>query len=43
MGEITDMILDGDLCQVCGEYMEDSDGFPQTCASCASEEDNEED
>ena len=41
MGEVTDMILDGDLCQVCGEFMEDGCGFPQTCAACAAEDGEE--
>jgi len=43
MGEITDMILDGTLCSVCGEFLvgfgEDgeSQGFPGMCASCATD------
>lgn len=34
MGEIADAILDGDLCQVCGVYMEGGNGYPQTCGGC---------
>lgn len=34
MGEYADMILDGDMCQICGLYMADSDGVPRTCADC---------
>lgn len=37
MGEIADMMLDGTMCQVCGEFMDggaDGDGFPVTCAAC---------
>ena len=37
MGDIADAMLDGDLCQVCGVYMENGSGFPQTCASCQRE------
>jgi hypothetical protein len=44
MGEITEMILDGTLCQVCGVFMGDPDSdaeftppdHPQTCAICAA-------
>ena len=35
MGEIADMMLDGTLCQSCGEYLGSSLGeFPQSCAGC---------
>lgn len=34
MGEIADLMLEGCLCQVCGEDMGEGDGFPQTCAAC---------
>lgn len=39
MGEIADSILDGDFCQVCGEYLGEGDGFPVTCPACLSDED----
>ena len=35
MGDIADAMLDGDLCQCCGVYMEGGAGFPQTCDACA--------
>ena len=35
MGEIADMMLDGTLCQVCGVYMGEGDGFPVTCRACS--------
>lgn len=39
MGEIADMMLDGTLCQGCGEYMDDSEpGYPRFCYSCRREE-----
>lgn len=40
MGDIADAILEGEMCQVCGVYMEDyiedgiGPGFPQTCIGC---------
>lgn len=40
MGEIADMMLDGTMCQVCGEFMdlgEDPAGYPVTCAGCIGE------
>lgn len=39
MGEIADMMLDGTLCEGCGEYLddEDGDGVPRYCsADCAA-------
>ena len=38
MGEIADMMLDGTMCQWCGEWLhggEDGPGYPGLCASCA--------
>lgn len=42
MGDMADMVLDGILCQECGELMidpekEDPPGYPQTCGGCAGE------
>jgi hypothetical protein len=40
MGEIADMMLDGTLCECCGEYIEDgeSEGFPRYCSTeCAKD------
>ncbi len=38
MGEIADMMLDGTLCEGCGEFIGEGDGFPQYCSSsCASD------
>lgn len=35
MGEIADMMLDGTLCQCCGEFLDgDSPGYPRYCSSC---------
>lgn len=39
MGEIAEMMLEGDLCEGCGCYMGGSgDGFPRRCASCRKEQ-----
>lgn len=37
MGEIAEMMLDGTMCQVCGEFMGESVGYPITCTSCQPE------
>jgi hypothetical protein len=34
MGEIAEMMLEGMLCEGCGEFLGDGDGFPARCASC---------
>lgn len=35
-GEIAEMMLNGDMCQVCGEWIDGGDGpgFPLTCDGC---------
>ena len=33
MGDISDMMMNGSTCQVCGEFMIPS-GYPQTCLDC---------
>lgn len=44
MGDAADMILEGVLCQVCGEMIDDGEGVghPVTCDACLAEEDAEE-
>lgn len=40
MGEIADMMLDGTLCEGCGEYIDEgeAEGFPRYCSeSCAND------
>jgi len=35
MGEIAEMMIDGTLCQFCGEYLEDgAPGYPRSCKRC---------
>lgn len=38
MGEIADMMLDGTLCERCGEYLGEAVGFPVICAACQRDE-----
>lgn len=34
MGDISDMMLDGTLCELCGQYVGDAVGYPVQCSSC---------
>lgn len=34
MGEYAEMMLDGTCCTVCGEFMGEGSGYPETCAGC---------
>lgn len=36
MGDIADMMLEGDMCQGCGEIL-DGEGFPTFCQACQDE------
>ena len=36
MGEISEAILNGDFCQLCGEYIGEGSGFPRTCRGCSN-------
>jgi hypothetical protein len=38
MGEIADMMLDGDLCERCGEYMEGGEGYARLCSGCRQDD-----
>ena len=39
MGEIAEMMLNGDMCEQCGEWIGDGDGpgYPGLCAGCRRE------
>lgn len=38
MGDISEMMLDGTLCCVCGEYLDDNDSeCPTMCDDCEKE------
>ncbi len=34
MGDWADSIIDGVVCEKCGEYLGEGDGFPTTCENC---------
>lgn len=34
MGECAEYILNGDDCQVCGEYIGEGNGYPRACYGC---------
>ncbi len=34
MGEIADSIINGDVCEECGEWIGEGDGYPRKCSSC---------
>lgn len=37
MGEYAEMILEGSVCDICGEYMGEPTGYPQRCNDCHNE------
>lgn len=37
MGEYAEMMLDGTLCECCGEFLGDSDGIPGYCSKTCAE------
>lgn len=39
MGEVADMMIDGEMCQYCGDFIGDAVGYPRSCDDCASEDD----
>lgn len=39
MGDIADMMLDGDLCEGCGEYIGPGDGYRRLCSACRTPDD----
>ena len=34
MGDVADMMINGDLCTECGVYISDGDGYPRRCRDC---------
>lgn len=34
MGEIADMMIDGSMCEGCGEYLGEGDGYSRRCSAC---------
>lgn len=39
MGEYADMILDGEMCEGCGIFLDGASGFPQRCRGCGGDAD----
>ena len=35
MGDAADDILDGNVCESCGDWLGDGDGYPRKCGACA--------
>jgi len=42
MGDIADAMLDGVLCEWCGEFLGEGKGYPGKCQSCQLKEEREE-
>ena len=38
MGDIAEAMLEGEMCEQCGEWLGDGPGYPRLCPGCASEE-----
>lgn len=38
MGDVADMMLDGTLCEGCGDFIGDGDGYPQYCSPQCAED-----
>jgi len=34
MSEFTDLMLDGVICQCCGQFLGDASGYPRSCEWC---------
>lgn len=42
MGDISEMMLDGTLCSICGQYIGECEGFPVVCPACQEDDDSDE-
>ena len=38
MGDVAYAIVNGECCQVCGEFFEVPTGYPTSCRACENEE-----
>jgi len=38
MGDVAEMMLEGTLCETCGVFIGDGDGYPRRCRSCKGED-----
>jgi len=43
MGDISDMVIEGDLCEQCGTYLDDDEDYPHLCPACEGNELEEDD
>ena len=41
MGDIADMCVNGDMCELCGLYLGEGSGYPRKCKDCTKELQNE--
>lgn len=41
MSDFVDLVLDGILCEGCGIYIGDAQGFPSRCNACCDEVEND--
>jgi len=41
MGEISEMILEGVLCELCGVFIGEGCGFPVLCEDCQDEDEED--
>lgn len=39
MGDVADMIIDGTLCQHCGQFIGEPLGYPKSCSGCSNNND----
>lgn len=37
MGEIADMMIDGEICQECGQFFQEEYGYPVSCVECGGD------
>lgn len=43
MGDIADDMLNGLMCQVCGEFLDGEEpGYPRSCAGCSDDDDDDQ-
>lgn len=38
MGEQADMMINGEVCEQCGQFLDEETGFPSLCRTCARQE-----
>ena len=39
MGEQSDMMINGDMCEMCGEDLGEGSGYPRNCTACTLDAD----